>query len=126
MSNWFQSPEARQSSEASTTKPEEEEYEGFDSEIPQASEFPVITIVLSFDDPSEPNHVDLGSVPPMVAASALARIAKELNCLHWPSRVTYGGTVVFDPVKHSNRFESWDNDEETDEDDYDDDEFDLN
>jgi len=125
MSNSFQSPEARPSSEASTTKPEE--YEGFDSEIPQASEFPVITIVLSFDDPSEPNHVDLGSVPPMVAAAALARISKELSCLHWPSRVTYGGTVVFDPMKHASRFESWEDKEDDDFDDFDDEgDLDLN
>ncbi|BCV00213.1 MAG: hypothetical protein CM15mV33_740 [uncultured marine virus] len=33
-----------------------------ENDIPRANHFPVTTIVLSLDDPSEPNHVDLGSV----------------------------------------------------------------
>jgi len=96
MSNSSPSPEAKQSSEGSTTPPEEEC--GFDYDIPQSKAFPVITIVLSFDDPSEPNHVDLGSVPPQIAAAALARISQELGRLSWPSRVTYAGQTVFDPT----------------------------
>jgi len=96
MSNSSPSPEAKQSSAALTTPPEEEC--GFDYDIPQSKAFPVITIVLSFDDPSEPNHVDLGSVPPQIAAAALARISQELGRLSWPSRVTYAGQTVFDPT----------------------------
>ncbi len=114
MSNSSQSPEVRPSSAGSTTQPEGQG--GFDDEIPQATHFPVITIVLSFDDPSEPNHVDLGSVPPMVAASALKRIASELECLAWPSRVTYGGQVVFDPTVNVGGLDGWEIDEDEDED----------
>jgi hypothetical protein len=49
------------------------------------------------DDPSEPNHVDLGSVPPQIAAGALEGIANHLKKLTWPSRVTYAGQTIFDP-----------------------------
>ena len=97
MSNSPRSQEEKQSSEAPTTPPEEDEG-GYDYDIPQSKQFPVITIVLSLDDPSEPNHVDLGSVPPQIAAAALERISSELERLSWPSRVTYAGQTVFDPT----------------------------
>jgi len=95
MSNSSQSHGARPSSAESTTEPELQVE--FDDDIPQAKDFPVITIVLSLDDPSEPNHVDLGSIPPGIAAGALEGIANHLKRLSWPSRVTYAGQTIFDP-----------------------------
>jgi hypothetical protein len=100
MSNSSPSPEGSQSSEATTTpEPETEQSDVplFEDAIPQARHFPVITIVLSLDDPGEPNHVDLGSVPPQIAAGALESIASHLKKLTWPSRVTYAGHTIFDP-----------------------------
>ena len=102
MSNSSQSPEERLSLEESTTQPTEPEqtfsYE-LDEDIPRASHFPVITIVLSLDDPSEPNHVDLGSVPPQIAAAACRSISQQLEKLSWPSRVSYAGQTIFDPER---------------------------
>ena len=97
MSNLSQSPEGKPSLEATTTPPEDESAPLYDEGIPQASHFPIITIVLSLDDPAEPNHVDLGSVPPQIAAGALEGIANHLKKLTWPSRVTYAGHTIFDP-----------------------------
>ena len=100
MSNSSPSPEGNPSSEATTTPLETEDNAPerlFDDGIPQARHFPVITIVLSLDDPGEPNHVDLGSVPPQIAAGALEGIANHLKKLTWPSRVTYAGHTIFDP-----------------------------
>ncbi len=98
MSNSSPSPEGSQSSEATTSPlPEDGKAPLFDEGIPQARHFPVITIVLSLDDPGEPNHVDLGSVPPQIAAGALEGIANHLKKLTWPSRVTYAGHTIFDP-----------------------------
>ena len=104
MSNSSQSPGEKPSSEVTTTPLEDEgpalEYGiSFDDDIPQAKHFPVITIVLSLDDPSEPNHVDLGTVPPQIAAASLISIASKLKKLSWPSRVTYAGQTVFDPAQ---------------------------
>ena len=104
MSNSSQSPGEKPSSEVSTT-PYEAGLEqttanfAFDDDIPQAKHFPVITIVLSLDDPSEPNHVDLGTVPPQIAAASLQSISNQLRKLSWPSRVTYAGQTVFDPAQ---------------------------
>ncbi len=98
MSNSSPSPEGSPSSEATTSPPPEDNKAPlFDDGIPQARHFPVITIVLSLDDPGEPNHVDLGSVPPQIAAGALEGIANHLKKLTWPSRVTYAGQTIFDP-----------------------------
>ncbi len=85
-----------------------------DDDIPQAKDFPVITIVLSLDDPSEPNHVDLGSIPPAIAAGALEGIATHLKRLTWPSRVTYAGQMIFDPslALPSNGFDDMDDDDD--------------
>ena len=102
MSNSSQSPEGKPSLEAPTIPQESEEEAhkfSFDDDIPQAKHFPVITIVLSLDDPSEPNHVDLGSIPPQIAACALDSISNQLRRLSWPSRVTYAGQTVFDPAQ---------------------------
>ena len=96
MSNSSQSHGARPSSAETTTEPELQVE--FDDDIPQARDFPVITIVLSLDDPSEPNHVDLGSIPPAIAGGALEGIANHLKRLAWPSRVTYAGQTIFDPL----------------------------
>lgn len=73
--------------------------DGFDDDIAQANHFPVITIVLSLDDPSEPNHVDLGSVPPQIAAAAFRSLSIQLEKLSWPSKVSYAGQTIFDPSK---------------------------
>tara|TARA_R100001530_G_scaffold126852_1_gene95859 strand:+ start:372 stop:740 length:369 start_codon:yes stop_codon:yes gene_type:complete len=104
MSNSSQSPGEKPSSEVTTTPLEDEgptlEYGiSFEEDIPQAKHFPVITIVLSLDDPSEPNHVDLGTVPPQIASASLFSIASQLKKLSWPSRVTYAGQTVFDPAQ---------------------------
>ena len=114
MSNSSQSPGEKQSLEAPTTQqPLQPAAEfAFDHDIPQARHFPIITIVLSLDDPGEPNHVDLGSVPPQIAAAALEGIARQLLRLSWPSRVTYAGQTIFDPAQ---MFPDLDDDEIDDE-----------
>ena len=104
MSNSSQSPEEKPSSEVTTTQFETQDETAspnfaFDDDIPQAIHFPVITVVLSLDDPSEPNHVDLGTVPPQIAAAALQSMSAQLRKLSWPSRVTYAGQTVFDPAQ---------------------------
>lgn len=112
MSNSSQSHEARPSSADTTTEPNLQVE--LDDDIPQAKDFPVITIVLSLDDPSEPNHVDLGSIPPAIAAGALEGIATHLKRLTWPSRVTYAGQMIFDPslALPSNGFDDMDDDDD--------------
>ncbi|MBO92398.1 MAG: hypothetical protein CMM27_10830 [Rhodospirillaceae bacterium] len=117
MSNSSQSPGEKPSSEVSTTPSEEEERVrptlAFDDDIPQANQFPIITIVLALDDPSEPNHVDLGSVPPQIAAAVFRTMATQLEKLSWPSRVTYAGQTVFEP---SALIPQFDEDEDDDDD----------
>ena len=102
MSNSSPSQEGKPSLEAPTTQPPLVQPTAeftFDDDIPQARHFPIITIVLSLDDPGEPNHVDLGSIPPQIAAAALEGIARQLTRLSWPSRVTYAGQTIFDPAQ---------------------------
>ena len=98
MSNSSPSPEERQSLEESITQPTNP-FNSFDEDIPQASHFPVITVVLSLDDPSEPNHVDLGSVPPQIAAAVFKSLSHQLEKLSWPSVISYAGQTIFDPAK---------------------------
>ena len=114
MSNSSQSPGEKQSLEAPTTQqtPAQPTAEyAFDDDIPQARHFPIITIVLSLDDPGEPNHVDLGSVPPQIAAAALEGISSQLRRLSWPSRVSYAGQTIFDPAQ---MFPDMDDDDDDD------------
>jgi len=100
MSNSSPSPEERQSLEESITQPKTDIFSNdLENDIPRANHFPVITVVLSLDDPSEPNHVDLGSVPPQIAAAAFKSISYQLEKLSWPSRVSYAGQTIFDPAK---------------------------
>ena len=106
MSNSSQSPGEKPSSEVTTTPSDDDESVvrptvSFDDDIPQATQFPIITIVLALDDPSEPNHVDLGSVPPQIAAAVFRTMATQLEKLSWPSRVTYAGQTVFEPVSYT-------------------------
>lgn len=123
MSNSSQSPGEKPSLEVPTTAPPKSESAeesddaspiyAFDDDIPQARHFPVITLVLSLDDPAEPNHVDLGSVPPQIAAAALTAIADQLRKLSWPSRITYAGQTVFDPAQMLPDFDDDDDDDFT-------------
>ena len=106
MSNLSQSPEGKPSLEASTSLPIPDF--NLEDDVPQAKHFPIITIVLSIDDPGEPNHVDLGSVPPQIAAAALESISSQLKRLAWPSRVTYAGQMVFDPLAMTPDFDDED------------------
>ena len=109
MANSSQSPGEKPALEVPTTTPPESDpaesstesstFYAFDDDIPQARHLPIITLVLSLDDPAEPNHVDLGSVPPQIAAAAMTAIADQLRKLSWPSRITYAGQTVFDPAQ---------------------------
>lgn len=58
--------------------------------------FPVITISLSYDDPNEPIHVDLGSVPPFVAASIFEQVIDVMEELKVGPKVTFGGQVLIE------------------------------
>ncbi len=60
--------------------------------------FPVITISVSNDDLEEPIHVDLGSVPPFIAAAVLEKVASILKSTVPPPRITFKGTVLVEPV----------------------------
>ena len=101
MSNSSQSPEEKPSLEESIILPKTKDSltDAFDDDIAQANHFPVITIVLSLDDPAEPNHVDLGSIPPQIAAAAFRSLSVQLEKLSWPSKVSYAGQTIFDPSK---------------------------
>lgn len=60
--------------------------------------FPMITISVSYDDVNEPIHVDLGSVPPFVAASVLEKVLKVIKlCIVGP-KVSFNGTVIAEPI----------------------------
>jgi len=58
--------------------------------------FPVITISLSYDDPNEPIHVDLGSVPPFVASAIFEQILEVMEELKVGPKVTFGGKVLIE------------------------------
>lgn len=83
--------------------------------------FPVITISVSHEDLREPIHVDLGSVPPLVAAVVLEKVALELKMTVPPPKITFKGVVLTEPFHGSVEsidalFETFLNDDENDED----------
>lgn len=61
-------------------------------------DFPVITISVSNDDLKEPIHVDLGSIPPFVAAAILEKIVEELKMSTPAPKITFKGTVIAGPL----------------------------
>jgi hypothetical protein len=60
--------------------------------------FPVITISVSNDDMEEPIHVDLGSVPPFVAAAVLDKVASILKTAVPAPKITFKGNVLVEPI----------------------------
>lgn len=60
-------------------------------------QFPVITISVSNDDLEEPIHVDLGSVPPFVAAAVLEKVASVLRVAVPAPKITFKGNVLVEP-----------------------------
>lgn len=80
--------------------------------------FPVITISLSYDDPNEPIHVDLGSVPPFVAASIFEQIIDVMEELKVGPKVTFGGKVLIEAEALYGDLElTFGDDEDVDDDD---------
>ena len=63
--------------------------------------FPVITISVSHDDLNEPIHVDLGSIPPFIAASVLEKVATVLKMSVPAPRITFKGIVLVEPIDPS-------------------------
>jgi CO dehydrogenase/acetyl-CoA synthase gamma subunit (corrinoid Fe-S protein) len=59
--------------------------------------FPVITISVAHDDLNEPVHVDLGSIPPFVAAAVLEKVADVLKMAVPAPRITFKGHVLVEP-----------------------------
>lgn len=59
--------------------------------------FPVITISVSHDDLDEPVHVDLGSIPPFVAAAILEKVASVLKFAVPAPRITFKGNIIAEP-----------------------------
>lgn len=60
-------------------------------------QFPVITISVSHDDLEEPIHVDLGSIPPFVAAAVLEKVASVLKTAVPAPKITFKGNVLVEP-----------------------------
>lgn len=60
-------------------------------------QFPVITISVSHDDLNEPIHVDLGSIPPFVAAAVLDKVASILKAASPAPRITFKGNILVEP-----------------------------
>lgn len=60
-------------------------------------QFPVITISVSHDDLDEPIHVDLGSIPPFVAAAVLDKVASILRAATPAPKITFKGNVLVEP-----------------------------
>ena len=58
--------------------------------------FPVITISLSYDDPNEPIHVDLGSVPPFIASAIFEQILDSMEDLKIGPKVTLNGVTLIE------------------------------
>ena len=79
--------------------------------------FPVITISLSYDDPKEPIHVDLGSVPPFVAASIFEQIRDVMEDLKVGPKGTFGGKVLIEAEMLYGDLELTFGDDEDDDDD---------
>lgn len=59
--------------------------------------FPVITISVSHDDLDEPVHVDLGSIPPFVAAAILEKVASVLKFAVPAPKITFKGNIIAEP-----------------------------
>lgn len=59
--------------------------------------FPVITISVAHDDLNEPVHVDLGSIPPFVAAAVLEKVATVLKMAVPAPKITFKGNVLVEP-----------------------------
>jgi hypothetical protein len=80
--------------------------------------FPVITISLSYDDPVEPIHVDLGSVPPFIATAILEKILDVMQDLEVGPKVTFKGVTLLDaePFYGDLDFDFSDDDEVDDDD----------
>jgi len=60
-------------------------------------QFPVITISVSHDDLDEPIHVDLGSIPPFVAAAVLDKVASILKAATPAPKISFKGNVLVEP-----------------------------
>lgn len=60
-------------------------------------EFPVITISVSYDDLNEPVHVDLGSIPPFIAASILEKVVSVLKLNAPMPKITFNGDIIAGP-----------------------------
>lgn len=63
--------------------------------------FPMITISISYDDPDEPIHVDLGSIPPFVAVSVFERILDAMSNIAIGPKITFKGDVLAEPFSAS-------------------------
>jgi hypothetical protein len=63
--------------------------------------FPMITISVSYDDPDEPIHVDLGSIPPFVAVSVFERILEAMSNIAVGPKITFKGDVLAQPFTAS-------------------------
>lgn len=63
--------------------------------------FPMITISISYDDPDEPIHVDLGSIPPFVAVSVFERILDAMSNIAIGPKITFKGDVLSQPFSAS-------------------------
>lgn len=63
--------------------------------------FPMITISISYDDPDEPIHVDLGSIPPFVALSVFERILDSMSNIAIGPKITFKGDVLAQPFSAS-------------------------
>lgn len=80
--------------------------------------FPVITISLSYDDPVEPIHVDLGSVPPFIASAIFEKILDVMQDLEVGPKVTFKGVTLLDAESFYGDLDfDFTDDDELDEDD---------
>lgn len=86
-------------------------------------QFPVITISVSHDDLDEPIHVDLGSIPPFVAAAVLEKVASILKTAVPAPKITFKGNVLVEPFNAGSiaiiedLFDAFNEDQEDDEED---------
>lgn len=62
----------------------------------EGMDFPVITISVQYEDINEPVHVDLGSIPPFVAAAILEKVASSLKVMVSSPTITFKGAVLSD------------------------------
>ena len=63
--------------------------------------FPMITISVSYDDPDEPIHVDLGSIAPFFAFSVFERILDAMSNIAVGPKITFKGDVLTHPFTAS-------------------------